>query len=110
MRQLQQSTAPAEEQASQGEQFIFELDADLQLRASEDELADLVQAAVVAVYEERPFRVQVTLPILDDQLKDIDDVMVASQIRRQYRAKARRAELALSAFSRLRSNPSGWPT
>ncbi|KJL23706.1 hypothetical protein [Microbacterium foliorum] len=98
MRQLQQSTAPAEEQASQGEQFIFELDADLQLRASEDELADLVQAAVVAVYEERPFRVQVTLPILDDQLKDIDDVMVASQIRRQYRAKARRAELALSAF------------
>ncbi|CAN7407372.1 hypothetical protein LJR042_002568 [Microbacterium maritypicum] len=98
IEQLRQSAASAEEPEPQGEQFDFELDGELALIASEDELADVVQAIVVALYEEKPFRVEVSLPTLDDQLKGIDDVMVASQIRRRYQAKARRAQLALSAF------------
>ncbi len=98
IHQLQQSAASTEEPASQGEQFVFELDADLKLMASEEELADLVQAAVVAVYEEKSLRIDVSLPTLDDQLKGVDDAVVASQIKRQYDAKARRAQLALSAF------------
>lgn len=98
--QLEQSTL--EDHGSspepEPERIVFELDFGFAPLATDAELAELVSAAVVAVLEDRPVRIEVSLPTLDEDVKKFGDAVRAAQLKRERQKKARRLRLALSAF------------
>lgn len=80
------------------EQIVFELDFSFAPLATRDELNELVTTAVMAVLEGRPVRIEVSLPTLDEDVKRFGDAVRAAQLKRDWKTKAQRRRLALSAF------------
>lgn len=97
---LEQSTldVPGPPPEPEAERIVFELDFGFAPLATDAELTDLVTAAVVTVLEDRPVRIEVTLPTLDEDMKKFGDAVLAAQLKRDRQNKARRFQLILSAF------------
>lgn len=98
--QLEQSmiVGPDRSAESQPELIDFELSLGFTPLATDAELSELVSRAVVTVLEDRPVRVEVSLPTLDDDLAEIVDAIAAAQLRRRFQTRAERLRLTLSAF------------
>lgn len=82
----------------ESEQVRFELDLHYAPIATDAIFTDLVSTATVAMLENRPFRIDVSMPTLDDELKGIDDAVRVAQLKRNCLAKAHGLALAVSAF------------
>lgn len=80
------------------ERIVFELDFGFAPLATEAELAELVSAAFVAVLEDRPVLIEVSLPPLDEDVKELGDALHVAQLKRRFQNKARRLRLTLTAF------------
>lgn len=80
------------------ERIVFELDFGFAPLATDAELAELVSAAVVAVLEDRPVHIEVSMSTLDEDVKKFGDAVLAAQLKRGRQKEARRLRLALSAF------------
>ena len=100
LARLEQSTVedPGSPPELEPERIVFELDLGFAPLATDPELAELVSAAVVAVLEDRPVRIEVSLPTLDADVKKFGDAVLAARLKRELQNKARRLRLALSAF------------
>lgn len=98
--QLEQSTLedPGPPPEPEPERIVFELDFYYAPLATDAELAELVSAAVVAVLEDRPVRIEVSLPTLDEDLKGFGDAVLVAQVKRGRQNTAQRLRLALLAF------------
>ena len=97
---LEQSTLedPSSQPEPEPERIVFELDFGFAPLATDAELTDLVSAAVVAVLEERPVCIEVSLPTLDEDLKEFGDAVRVARMKREHQNKARRLRLALLTF------------
>lgn len=80
------------------ELIVFELGIDFAPLATDAELAELVCSAVVAVLEDRPLHIEVSLPTLDKDVTRFGDAVRAAQLKRDRQNKARQLRLTLSAF------------
>lgn len=96
--QLEQSTPEEPSSLPELEPIVFELDINFAPLATDAELAELVSAAVVAVLEDRPVLIEVSLPTLDEDLKGLGDAVQIAQYKRKWQNRARRLQLVLSAF------------
>jgi hypothetical protein len=100
LAQLEQSTLQdhGSSPESEPERIVFELDFGFAPLATDAELTELVSAAVVAVLEDRPVLIEVSLPTLDEDVKKFGDAVRAAQLKREYRTKAERLRRTLTAF------------
>lgn len=105
LSQLEQSMLedPDSPPEPEPERIVFELDFGFAPLANETELTELVSAAVLAVLEDKPLRVEVSLPTLDEDVEKLafGDVLHAARLKREHQKKAHRLRLALSAFFSL---------
>lgn len=92
------SEAPGAPPEPEPERIVFQLDSSYSPLANDAELNELVSAAAVAVLEDRPAHIGVSLPSLDEDVKRVGDTVLAAQLKRERQIKAQRLQLALSAF------------
>lgn len=91
---IEQEQEPEPEQ----ERLTFEVDFSFVPLAEDPVITELVSAAVVASLNNRPVKIEVLLPSLDEDVKQFGDAVLEAQIKRGRKDSALRLQLVLEAF------------